>query len=257
MKLFIKSIIIGFASIMPGISGSVIAISFGVYEQLLNIIKSNSYKSNIKYLLILSTGVSLGIFLTANIIFKILKYKIILNYVLLGYLIYHLPLFYRKIKKIRFLIIFLSFFITYLFSLISSISFDSIKIKEDIIYVIGGFLFSLGKIFPGLSSTFFLLILGIYDKIIKIFVNPIILFKEMAIYKYFLFGSIVGLFLCAGILKKICNNNIDLLYNVILGIFFETILCMFPGFKFETEYMIGFILMVIFYILLKIRDNKI
>ena len=95
MKLFVKSLIIGFASIMPGISGSVIAISFGVYEKVLNIIKNRSYISNIKYLFILILGITLGIFLTANIIFSLLKYKIILYYLLLGYLIYQIPLFYK------------------------------------------------------------------------------------------------------------------------------------------------------------------
>lgn len=256
MKLFAKSLIIGFASIMPGISGSVIAISFGVYEKVLNIIKNRSYISNIKYLFILILGITLGIFLTANIIFSLLKYKIILYYLLLGYLIYQIPLFYKKIYKVNYLIIILSLLVTHLFSLISSVRLEMVVLKKDIVYILGGFFFSIGKIFPGVSSTFFLMILGIYDSIIKIFVNPIVLIKEISIYKNFLLGLIVGFTVSIAIFKKISSYDINILYNIILGVLLETIFCMFPGFKLEMKYIIGLILMILIYFLLKLKDIK-
>ena len=38
LSLILKGFIIGIAKIIPGVSGAVIAISFGIYEKLINII---------------------------------------------------------------------------------------------------------------------------------------------------------------------------------------------------------------------------
>ena len=55
MKLFIKAFIIGIAKIIPGVSGAMLAVSFSIYDKLINSITNffDDKKNNLKFLLIL------------------------------------------------------------------------------------------------------------------------------------------------------------------------------------------------------------
>ena len=62
MIIFIKSFIIGICAILPGVSGSVIAVSFGIYDKFIDIVSNkNKLKNNLLFIFIVSLGVSLGI----------------------------------------------------------------------------------------------------------------------------------------------------------------------------------------------------
>ena len=47
--LLIKSILVGICAVMPGVSGSIIMISFGLYDRLINIISNRKIKENILF----------------------------------------------------------------------------------------------------------------------------------------------------------------------------------------------------------------
>ena len=69
VKLFIQGFIVGLGKIMPGVSGSVMAISFGIYEKLISCFSSiKIFKQNLKFLTIILTGIILAILLGSNAI---------------------------------------------------------------------------------------------------------------------------------------------------------------------------------------------
>ena len=76
MNLIIKGFIIGLGKIIPGVSGSMLAISLGIYEEIIEKISSitKNFRKNIEYLAKISIGIILAIILTSKIIVKCLNH---------------------------------------------------------------------------------------------------------------------------------------------------------------------------------------
>ena len=70
MKLFIKSFIIGIAKIIPGVSGAMLAVSFSIYDKLINSITNffDDKKNNLKFLFVFGSGVLMAISLFSNVV---------------------------------------------------------------------------------------------------------------------------------------------------------------------------------------------
>ena len=74
--LFIKGLIIGIGKIIPGVSGSLIAISLNEYENMVNSI-NNYFKDiigNSKYLVKICLGILISIILFSNIIIRLIDH---------------------------------------------------------------------------------------------------------------------------------------------------------------------------------------
>ena len=70
LKTFIQGFLIGMAKMIPGFSGSLLAIIFGVYGKTLDIIAhlKNIDKSKLCYLLLLGSGIVLGIIISGIVL---------------------------------------------------------------------------------------------------------------------------------------------------------------------------------------------
>ena len=68
--LFLKGFIIGIGKIIPGVSGSVLAVSMGVYEKSLDYLANfrKKFKESISFLMPLGLGIVLSILLFSKII---------------------------------------------------------------------------------------------------------------------------------------------------------------------------------------------
>ena len=87
MILFLKGFIIGIAKVIPGVSGAMIAVSFNVYDKLINAVTNffNDKKKNFKFLLIIGTGILLSIVLFSKIIrYLIFRYYLITMMLFIG-----------------------------------------------------------------------------------------------------------------------------------------------------------------------------
>ena len=77
LKLFLKGFIIGIGKIIPGLSGSLLAINFNVYERAIKAISNffSDWKENLRFLVILGTGIFLAIVMGSKIIIYLLNKK--------------------------------------------------------------------------------------------------------------------------------------------------------------------------------------
>ena len=92
--LFLIGILIGTAMIIPGVSGSVIAVIFGVYDKsitaLTNLFKN--FKKNIIYLFILGSGILTGAIWFSNVMmFLYEKHEIITKFSFIGLILGGIP----------------------------------------------------------------------------------------------------------------------------------------------------------------------
>ena len=70
MELLIKGFIVGIAKVIPGVSGAMIAVSFSLYDKLIEAITNffNKPKENFKFLFLFGVGVLLAIVFFSNVI---------------------------------------------------------------------------------------------------------------------------------------------------------------------------------------------
>ena len=73
--LILKGFLIGIGKIIPGVSGSLLAISLGVYDKAINSLVnlSNNFKENIYFLGKLAIGVVIAIMFFSNVIAYLLN----------------------------------------------------------------------------------------------------------------------------------------------------------------------------------------
>lgn len=205
IKYIMIGIIIGIAKVIPGVSGAVLAISFGIYDRGLNAITHffNDLKNNFVFLLSIAIGLFIGITCFSKIInYMLNNYYIIVMLCFTGLVLGGTPIISKKIDKtkVNFLIAILSCLIIFTLG-ISNIDNNYIPYGNNfdyIIYFISGIVEAIGTVIPGISSTALLMIIGIYN----IFINFL---SNITSIDYFM-------------------NNLDFIINFSLGLILGTII---------------------------------
>ena len=245
MILLIKGILVGMFAVFPGISGSALAILLDIYDRF--ILSFKNIRKNYLFLLLVSIGIIIGIIIGSNIILYLSNLKNILYYTFIGLTLGSIPSMISNIKKIKYIPMILSFILSTITLLLCMNVFN--ENVSFIKMVLGGIMFSFGKIFPGVSSSFFLILLGIYDKVLVLFSNPITIFKNFIYYLPFILGTLIGLLLFFKLLNYLLSNKYDLLYSILTGFIISSIIPIFPKFEFNFINIFGFILMILSFII--------
>ena len=232
IRNFIKGFIIGIGKIIPGVSGSMLAISLGVYEKVLEIIANlkNITINNFFYLSTLLLGALMSVSIFSNGVKWLLDnfyFPIMLLFI--GLIIGGLPEIYKEIKddklKLRNIIIFVSALT--LSYILSSLGTINLKANENnFTYFSLGLIESFSSIVPGISGTAIYMSLGVYEMLLDFFGN---IFNPT----YAKFGILFGLGILSGtliiakiityLLKKYKKHT----YFAILGFMVSSIFIMF------------------------------
>lgn len=248
MITFIKSVVIGIFAIFPGVSGSALAVTLNIYDRLF--ISFRNIRENKLFLLFVITGITIGVILGSNIIIYLSNYQNILYYIFVGLIISDIPFMIKKTNKkgkIRYIPLITSFLLSTITLLFYK---NTIYMKTSFVkMILGGILFSFGKIFPGVSSSFFLILLGIYKDILILFSNPIMILSDFLYYLPFVVGVLIGLIIFVKLLNYLLINRYDFLYSVLTGFMISSIISIFPKFEFSFLDIIGIILMVISFVI--------
>ena len=251
--LFFSGILIGICMILPGISGSVIAIILGIYEEILSLFSNNfNVHYKIKKLLPIATGMIIGIFIFGKILlFFFDKYNFYMLYAFIGIIFGGIPILYSQIKKsagkIYYFELIISFFISIVIFIIPKLFNVNIYNNFNIISLFfAGVLYISGKIIPGISSSIFLMIFGLYELFLKIITNPldINIFIITKLFPFFI-GIIVGLLLLMRTMNYLFNNYYSKTYSAIIGFVFGSTFSIFPGIKFNIDGLFSLFLMLI------------
>ena len=198
-----KGFIIGIAKIMPGVSGSMLAISLNVYERLLGIIADIRHitKEKFKFLFAIVFGALIGISLLSGSIKWLLNsfyFPIMLLFIglITGGLPELLVVLKNKWRCIRNVIIFiLSFTFSYILANLGTVN---VLASNNVLMYFGlGLIEAFSSIIPGISGTAIYMSLGVYETILDFFSN---IFNP-AYFKFGIFFT-VGLFLGIIIIAK-------------------------------------------------------
>lgn len=220
--LVLKGFMIGIGKIIPGVSGSLIAISLGVYEKaiysLVNL--KQDFKKNAFYLSQLGMGILIAIIgFSKVILFCLEHYYLYTMFFFIGLMMGNIPTSIKIIKHtkkrnyIYFVISLLLVYIVYQFKF--QTTFIPKKTIQDsmIVFLLGG-LDAFTMIVPGISGTALFMMLNCYSFIIQLFSN---LFSEIYFTFIFGIGSIMGIFLTSVLMNYLFKHYKDIIHLIILG----------------------------------------
>jgi putative membrane protein len=231
--LFIKGMSMGIANVIPGVSGGTIALITGIYEDLINSLKSFDTKSlklitsidilgfikhtNLYFLLAVFGGSIVSVFSIASL-FKYLfaDYPILIWAFFFGLIIASIYFVGKRISKWNTTTIF-SLAIGTLVAI--SLSFMTPASENDNLFFvfICGIIGISGMMLPGLSGSFILILMGNYELLMVTAITEL----NILLLSVFFLGSVFGLMSFSHILswvfKHYKNQTLALLTGFILG----------------------------------------
>ena len=239
-------IIIGMANVIPGVSGSTIAVVFGIYDKFINAITLNIKKLrlNKKFVLPIIAGMASGVLIFSKIITVLYeKFPVQTNFFFTGLLIGSIPMLAAlatktkkgiKIEKSKIASIIICALIgiavMILFSLLES-SFGTAQnmagplpvfsVKLALKIFVAGVFGAVAMIVPGISGSLLMLIMGVYPIVIKSI--PALFLPESFFTALILllpngFGVLTGLLIGAKLIKNLLEKAPNHAYAVILGL---------------------------------------
>ena len=248
--ILLSGFFMGAADLLPGISGSTVAIVLGVYDDFINLfngiadaakvllkgifkekkfpIKKAFKEVDIKFGFFLWLGMTSSILLTANLLHYLLEtergflFAFVLGLMLASSFI---PL--RNIKRLKLThvgIMLASF--AGLFLLLSLKPTGAIEQPSPILMFVSGVLGSTSMTLPGVSGSLILYLLGVYDFI----VGAISEYSQLRFHWYSIFlmilvqiGAMIGLFTTARVVKWLMRVNEAIFMAFLTGLMFASL----------------------------------
>lgn len=225
--LFLKGFIIGIGKIIPGVSGSLLAISMGLYEEILKRVEHlfKNFKNNISFLFPIGLGILFAIILGSKVLLYFFEtYYVYTIAFFIGLILGTVPEIIKKSPKKSkdWLIISFIFYIMYFI-------YTKVELNEFIptfggisaFYIIFlGFIDAATMIMPGISGTATYMMLGSYTFILNLFAQP---FTQIGNCFLFGIGLIIGIFLMIKIVNYSFKNHANLTWDIILSFLFSSV----------------------------------
>ncbi len=229
----LKGYAMGMANVIPGVSGGTIALIAGIFERLINAIKSFNIKAikllfsfkfkefvqhtDLKFLISLFIGVLLAIFTLAKLLEYLFEYYSIYVWAyFFGLILASIYFVGKTITKLNISVIVVFLLGT---AIALSISFMKPAVQnENLFYIfICGVLGISSMILPGISGSFVLILLGNYELIVIESITQL----RFDILIPFALGCGLGLlgfsYLLSWVFKRFRNETIAILTGFILG----------------------------------------
>ncbi len=231
--IFLKGIAIGAGAILPGISSGVLCVILGIYEKLLDSILYffKDMKKNIKFLFPFSLGGLLGIVLFGNFLnFFLTSFPLQTKSIFIALILSSIPSLIKNTnKKCTFkphylFFLFATLTIGIITVLLEHFNFMYLQNSFSFTYLIlSGFLMSIGVIFPGVSSTVILMLLGVYPTYL-VAVSSI----NLNILLPLSLGLFLGCLICIKLIKFLLDNFYGETFYSIIGFTIGSIFILLP-----------------------------
>ncbi|MBQ9082681.1 MAG: DUF368 domain-containing protein [Clostridia bacterium] len=226
MKNFLKGIVVGVGGIAPGLSGSVLLVIMGLYQQTITAIGTifKDFKKNLLFLVPLFAGFGVGVILFSKVVdFLLENFEMYTRFAFLGLVIGTIPLFYKQVKKEGFsnryyLPIVLSAVIGLSFFYFNGGLFPEITEPNLFQSVLLGVAVAGSSIIPGVDSAVILSSLGLYE----LYVGSLADFN-LAVLLPAGVGLGIGALLISFVMNKLIEKFYTMTFSIIFGLFLSII----------------------------------
>jgi len=221
---FLKGAIIGMDFVLPGISGAALAVVFGLYERIVEFLANvtKNFIKNVLFFLPVGCGGLLGIYLVSHPMSFLLKnYQTPVLWFFVGAILGTMPELWQKSgqkgrKPFHIAILLSTFILGALFLLFSgNWAMGELKLNPVTAFGAGSMVALIGLI-PGLSSSNFLVLFGLYEQMIDSYKN-----LNFAVLVPFALGLVICVFpFSKGIeflLKKVYTGFFHFIVGIVLA----------------------------------------
>lgn len=254
-KNFIIGLIVGIASILPGVSGGLIAVLCGVYERLIEDLSDLRHKlfSDFRFLLFIGTGLVIGMLaITLILDFTMEAYLLPCMALFFGLILAQVPEVYSltgyekgakpTVAEIIWLLIGLAITVTLMFyhSAEEGVNTADHSLFNMLLFFICGVILAISKIMPGISGSSLLIALGLFEATIGSIADFDL---------YFIIplgvGVIIGALGFAKIMKYCITNYRSHTYMLIMGLTIGSLLIIVQEIVFMNPSVLDIVISVI------------
>ena len=259
VQLLFIGIAIGMANVIPGVSGSTMAVVFNIYDRFVNAITLNIKKliENRRFVIPVVGGMALGVLLFSKLITVLYEnFPVQTDYFFTGLIIGSIPMLFSFMTKkqdgqkftakktISVVICALAGFAVLIgFGLLGSDVDTAKEIAKSLpqwsfpraLHIFAaGFVGAIAMIIPGISGSLLMLIMGVYPIVMKSI--PALFVPSQTLRAFFLLlpngiGVLAGLLCGAWIVKTFLRIAPNQTYAVIFGLIAGSAIQLFPGIK--------------------------
>lgn len=239
LLLILKGFILGIANIIPGVSGGTLAMTMGIYEDIIKSISSilKTPKKSLKLLLHLGIGAVLSILILSKLLnYTLTNYAFATTLFFIGLIVGGFPLLLKKAKghkvSLGYLLSFLSttslvIILRLLQTSENTVSLNNVSLFTIIILLLVGMLAASTMVIPGVSGSFVLMLIGFYKPILNTTSNITkinLLGHNLLILVPFGIGVLLGIVLTAKLIEYLLKKYEIYTYYGIYGFILASIL---------------------------------
>ena len=253
LKTIVKGFIVGSSMMIPGVSGGSMAMILGIYDRLIASIpalfKKKTFVESFKFLLVFVIAALAGILIVARPLDALIsRYSIVIMYLFLGAVCGTIPMMVKKAHSEGFDIpslIYIAIGILIVFSIdfipegIFNPSLNA-SFTDILIQLLGGVLVSIGLVLPGISTSYLLLVLGLYEPLLSALSNG-----EFLSLIPLVLGLLVGILALTKGLEIAMNRYPKITYMMILGFLLGSIREIYPGIPSSWSIIVAILLFVL------------
>lgn len=248
LKLVLKGFIVGLGKIIPGVSGGMLAILLGVYEESVQAIAHffKNFKKNIFFLSALGIGIMLAItFMSSIIDFSLENYYLPTMLLFIGLMIGGSNSLKREVegtnyKNYVFQLI-IPFFVMISIQFLQNGTFLLNSNYSFFLIFLFGIIDAITMVVPGISGTAILMLLGFYPLLLETFshlLDPTYLSDTLQIMIPFGLGILVGVLVTVKIVSYLLEKHSISFHYVIISFFASSIFLLLLQ-TFKNNYSIG------------------
>lgn len=251
----LAGLLIGIGIVLPGVSGGVIAVVLNVYDKIIFALNNffDDRRGNAIFLTKIFLSIVAGAILSANLLtFLFEKYLVEVSYLFIGLVFGTVPLIVTNYKEkcdkpLNYYVLLIVTVISTLLVILLKGNLVKIGNSDSLLgLLLAGFLFAVGKIVPGLSSSIMLNLIGQYDLFLIAFANPIDFVSDNFVsFIVIIIGLVIGIFVSLRLMSFCLRKYYSLTYSVIIGFVIGSVMVMYPGevsFVGVLFFLIGFVL---------------
>ncbi len=231
IKNFICGAAIGGGAILPGISGGVLCVVFGVYRSIMELFSHpiRAIKKNWQMFLFVGIGWVFGFWIFAKVIeFLFAKSEMMATWLFIGLIIGTLPALYKEAgkhgrSKGSFVSMFVAFAV--LTSILTYVQYgEFVQVTPGFgWYVFSGVLWGLSIVVPGMTSSSILMSLGIYQDL-----NSGIAAFDMGVIVPWVLGMFGTAVLLARLVTYLFDKFYSFSFHAVLGIVLASTIVIIP-----------------------------
>lgn len=269
INLFLIGILIGTAMIVPGVSGGVIAVIFGVYNKMIYALTNlfKDFKKSFSFLFVLGMGILIGAVWFSNVMmFLYEKHEVITKLAFIGLILGGVPFLFKEVKrcgekdesgKINYIVLVLTFIFCLVLLVLSKNVFKiDLDAKTNSFLIanlnlfLAGVIYSVGKVVPGVSGSFLLITIGMYEYVLSVMAHPITFgLRQVNKLIPFVIGLVFGVVVLLKVMNRLLKRKFSLIYSIIIGFVLGSVPALIPNTFSFSELIFGVIISIICFVL--------